>query len=147
MTILLSSGMLLLAFSGAAEATFFKKSTSSSSSANPYSSPSFWRNGLSYPQSPVRGRPPWLQQQSQFASAVPRAKCDTVSYGYNPGKRPGRQCDRETSCEQGRKEFSSGLGFMAVVDFATSDFETCPNYQNWANFINKSTTESYILRS
>ena len=130
MTILLSSGMLLLAFSGAAEATFFKKSTSSSSSANPYSSPSsFWRNGLSYPQSPVRGRPPWLQQQSQFASAVPRAKCDTVSYGYNPGKRPGRQCDRETSCEQGRKEFSfsSGLGFMAVVDFATSDFETCPN--------------------
>ena len=39
-----------------------------------------------------------------------------------------------------------GLGFMAVVDFATSDFETCPKYQNWANFINKSTTESYILR-
>ena len=36
----------------------------------------------------------------------------------------------------------SGLGFMAVVDFATSDFETCPKYQNWANFINKSTTES-----
>ena len=35
-----------------------------------------------------------------------------------------------------------GLGFMAVVDFATSDFETCPKYQNWANFINKSTTES-----
>ena len=28
---------------------------------------------------------------------------------------------------------------MAVVDFATSDFETCPEYQNWANFINKST--------
>ena len=36
-----------------------------------------------------------------------------------------------------------GLGFMAVVDFATSDFETCPKYQNWANFINKFTTESY----
>ena len=36
----------------------------------------------------------------------------------------------------------TGLGFMAVVDFATSDFETCPKYQNWANFINKSTTES-----
>ena len=35
-----------------------------------------------------------------------------------------------------------GLGFMAVVDFATSDFETCPKYQNWANFINKSRTES-----
>ena len=36
-----------------------------------------------------------------------------------------------------------GLGFMAVVDFAnTSDFETCPKYQNWANFINKSTTKS-----
>ena len=35
-----------------------------------------------------------------------------------------------------------GLGFMAVVDFATSDFETCPKYKNWANFINKSTTES-----
>ena len=33
-------------------------------------------------------------------------------------------------------------GFMAVVDFATGDFETCPKYQNWANFINKSTTES-----
>ena len=41
----------------------------------------------------------------------------------------------------------AGLGFTAVVDFATSDFETCPKYQNWANFINKSTTESYILRS
>ena len=27
---------------------------------------------------------------------------------------------------------------MAVVDFATSDLETCPKYQNWANFINKS---------
>ena len=37
----------------------------------------------------------------------------------------------------------SGLGFMAVVDFATSDFETCPKYQSWASFINKSTTESY----
>ena len=31
---------------------------------------------------------------------------------------------------------------MAVVDFATSDFEICPKYQNWANFINESTTES-----
>ena len=41
----------------------------------------------------------------------------------------------------------AGLGFMTVVDFATSDFETCPKYQNWANFINKSTTESQILRS
>ena len=37
---------------------------------------------------------------------------------------------------------ATGLGFMAVVDFSTSDFETCPKYQNWANFINKSTTES-----
>ena len=36
----------------------------------------------------------------------------------------------------------AGLGFMAVVHFATSDFETCPKYQNWANFIDKSTTES-----
>ena len=35
-----------------------------------------------------------------------------------------------------------GLGFMAVVDVATSDFETRPKYQNWANFINKCTTES-----
>ena len=26
------------------------------------------------------------------------------------------------------------MGFMAVVDFATSDFETCPKYQIWANF-------------
>ena len=34
------------------------------------------------------------------------------------------------------------LGFMAVVDFATGDFETCPKYQNWASFINKSVTES-----
>ena len=35
-----------------------------------------------------------------------------------------------------------GLGFMAVVDFAPRDFETCPKYQNWANFDNKSTAES-----
>ena len=38
--------------------------------------------------------------------------------------------------------YQAGLGFMAVVNFATSDFETCPKYQNWANFINKSTTDS-----
>ena len=44
--------------------------------------------------------------------------------------------------ENCRLHCNSGLGFMAVVDFATSDFETCPKNQNWANFINKSTTES-----
>ena len=40
------------------------------------------------------------------------------------------------------RRWCSGLGFMAVVDFGTSDFETCQKYQNWANFINKSKTES-----
>ena len=53
---LLSSGMLLLAFLAAstntAEATFFKQS--SLSSPNPFAS-SFWRNSLSSPQSQVRG--------------------------------------------------------------------------------------------
>ena len=42
----------------------------------------------------------------------------------------------------GTSNCGSGSGFMAVVDFATSDFETCPKYQKWANFINKHTTES-----
>ena len=48
---------------------------------------------------------------------------------------PQRQFVEELS-----RDLDPGLGFMAVVDFATSDFETCPKYQNWANFINKSTT-------
>ena len=40
------------------------------------------------------------------------------------------------------RDSNSGLGFVAVVDFATSDFETCPKFPNWVNFIDKSTTES-----
>ena len=40
---------------------------------------------------------------------------------------------------------SSGLGFMAVVIDLLFDFETCPNFQNWINFTNKSTTESQSL--
>ena len=35
-----------------------------------------------------------------------------------------------------------GWDSWLLYDFATSDFETCPKFQNWANFINKSTTES-----
>ena len=55
--------------------------------------------------------------------------------------------EREGEGDEGVSGSGSGLGFVAVVDFATSDFETCPKYQNWANFINKSTTESQISRS
>ena len=65
----------------------------------------------------------------------------------NGGKMSTRQIDLLPMSEGGSYligvvQYLPGLGFMAVVDFATSDFETCPKYQNWANFINKSTTES-----
>ena len=50
------------------------------------------------------------------------------------------------AAERGAGRASPGkpglVGFMAVVDFATIDFEACQKYQNWSNFINKSTTES-----
>ena len=111
MTVLLSSGMLLLSLLSISEATFFNKYSSSwSSSVKPYSS-SFRTNDFSYsppPQAPVRGSGSWQQQQQRQAAQtfVPRALCDTVVYGYNPGKRPGRQCDRETVCNQGRSRFS-----------------------------------------
>ena len=47
-----------------------------------------------------------------------------------------RKIDNAASAQEWSELFQKcfALLFMAVVDFDTSDFETCPKYQNWANW-------------